>query len=58
MRNKYPGRCYKCDKWVDAGDGHFERHQGAWCVQCLDHTKRNTADPDRLARIKEEKNIG
>lgn len=42
-RNKYPGRCYCCGKWIEPGYGHFERVRGAslgqpkWrikCVQC------------------------
>jgi hypothetical protein len=24
MRNSYPGTCYRCNKIVKAGDGHFE----------------------------------
>lgn len=33
MRNRYPGTCYRCGKTVDAGDGHFERHNGGWRTQ-------------------------
>lgn len=34
MRNKYPGECYRCGKWCEAGDGHFERIPGnGWRVQ-------------------------
>lgn len=36
MRNKYPGTCYRCGTTVDAGDGHFERHEsgfGKWRTQ-------------------------
>jgi len=33
VRNKYPGICYRCDKLVKAGDGHFERHNGGWRTQ-------------------------
>jgi hypothetical protein len=33
MRNKYPGTCYRCDRRVDAGEGHFERHGGGWRTQ-------------------------
>jgi hypothetical protein len=32
MRNKYPGYCYYCSKYVDKGEGHFERHNGKWLV--------------------------
>jgi hypothetical protein len=33
MRNKYPGTCYRCGKTVEAGAGHFERHNGGWRTQ-------------------------
>jgi hypothetical protein len=33
MRNRYPGPCYRCGKTVAPGDGHFERHKGAWRTQ-------------------------
>jgi predicted metal-binding protein len=33
MRNKYPGKCYKCHKLVREGEGHFERYQYGWRVQ-------------------------
>lgn len=33
MRNKHPGICYRCKKRVEAGDGHFEWHNGGWRVQ-------------------------
>jgi len=26
MRNKYKGTCYRCNKLVDVGEGHFEMH--------------------------------
>lgn len=25
MRNRYPGICYRCNKLVEVGKGHFER---------------------------------
>ena len=28
MRNKYPGKCYRCGKLVKIGEGHFERAVG------------------------------
>lgn len=37
MRNKYPGKCYVCGKWVEKGQGHFERYKGSWRVQCFIH---------------------
>ena len=33
MRNKYPGKCYKCGKIVEIGAGFFERYQGKFRVQ-------------------------
>ncbi len=30
MRNKYKGVCYKCQKEVLPGQGHFERYKGGW----------------------------
>ena len=33
MRNRYPGKCYKCGKPVEPGEGYFERHKGGWRVQ-------------------------
>ena len=32
MRNKYPGICYKCGKYVAKNEGHFERQHGQWLV--------------------------
>lgn len=32
-RNKYPGICYRCDRPVAVGAGHFERHKGKWRTQ-------------------------
>lgn len=26
MRNKYPGKCYRCGQPVGPGDGHYEPH--------------------------------
>ena len=34
-RNKYPGVCYCCGKYVPAGYGHFERHAGHWRIKCV-----------------------
>jgi hypothetical protein len=33
MRNKYPGKCYRCGKIVERQKGHFERFQRGWRVQ-------------------------
>ena len=32
MRNKHPGICYKCGKFVAKNEGHFERHNKGWRV--------------------------
>jgi hypothetical protein len=36
VRNRFPGTCYRCDKLVPAGDGHFERYRGGWRTQHAD----------------------
>ena len=36
MRNQYPGICYRCGERVEAGDGHFERHDHGWRTQHAD----------------------
>lgn len=33
MRNKYPGKCYRCGLEVKKGEGHFERYKGGWRTQ-------------------------
>jgi hypothetical protein len=35
-RNQYPGPCYRCNRMVGAGAGHYERHRGDWRVQHAD----------------------
>lgn len=48
MRNRYPGKCYKCGCDVPVGFGFFERHKGHWrvqCVKCCDG--RNVKETDR-----------
>ena len=40
MRNRYPGYCYKCGKYVEKGQGHAERYKGRWRVQHWHHAKR------------------
>lgn len=63
MRNKHPGRCYRCGQWCAAGDGHFERFAGGWRVQhasCAINF-RGTSDPERqkhAARIQFAKMAG
>ena len=34
-RNRYPGYCYCCGKYVPSGYGHFERHSGSWRIKCV-----------------------
>lgn len=49
MRNKHPGMCYRCGKWCEAGEGHFERFGKGWRIQhascAIEH--RGTPDPER-----------
>ena len=33
MRNKFPGRCYRCGNMVEIGQGHFEKYSGGWRTQ-------------------------
>ena len=51
MRNKFPGVCYRCGKWCEAGDGHFERLGQSWRVQhascAIEH--RGVMDAERQA---------
>lgn len=50
MRNRYPGTCYRCNEWVAAGDGHFEKFKGQWRVQHASCAIQNRGKPDK-ARI-------
>lgn len=38
-RNRYPGYCYCCGKYVPPGYGHFERRWGQsgnkWRIKCV-----------------------
>lgn len=34
MRNRFPGHCLRCNKYVPVGEGHFQRHSGKWLVRC------------------------
>lgn len=51
MRNRYPGICYRCQKPVGVGEGHFERFRGGWRTQHADCAIkcRGTIDPEREA---------
>lgn len=53
-RNKYPGRCYCCGKWIEPGYGHFEKILGSkpgepkWrikCVKCASGRNLTAEDP-------------
>ena len=33
MKNKHPGKCYRCGQPVGPGDGHVERYGHGWRVQ-------------------------
>lgn len=47
-RNKYPGYCYCCGKWIESGFGHFERHNGGWRIKCVKCASgRNVRETDR-----------
>jgi len=60
VRNKYPGKCYRCGETVEAGAGHFEKIEGGtgWRVQhatcCLlareEKEKTRSEERDRLNR--------
>lgn len=48
MRNRHPGRCYRCGMTVMVGAGHFERHDspgGKWRVQHADCATRWRGKP-------------
>lgn len=61
-RNKYPGYCYCCGKYVKPGYGHFERYRGSWrikCVYCASGRKLTDNDPGvKWARQQYEKEVG
>lgn len=51
MRNRYPGKCYRCGANIAAREGHFERFGHSWRLQhascAIKH--RGTPDPARQA---------
>jgi len=51
MRNRYPGKCYRCHEMVAAGEGHFERLRNGWRTQHAECAIkfRGTPDPEREA---------
>lgn len=46
MRNQYPGSCYRCNKRVEAGAGHFERFGNSWRLQHADCAIEHRGRPD------------
>ena len=34
MRNKYAGKCFRCQRQVEAGEGFFQRMKGRWFIRC------------------------
>lgn len=58
-RNRYPGYCYCCGKYVEPGFGHFERHNNHWrvkCVQCASGRIVHETDKEvqRVVKMNEE----
>lgn len=53
MRNRYPGKCYRCGETVEAGAGHFERLGRTWRVQHAECAIQFRGTPD-LERLKYE----
>lgn len=42
MKNKYPGRCATCGKFVAPGKGATMRlRTGKWVVHCVTHTNKD-----------------
>ena len=51
-RNRYPGYCYCCGKYVPPGYGHFERRWGQsgnkWRIKCVKFASgRTVKDTDK-----------
>ncbi|WP_158674526.1 hypothetical protein [Trabulsiella odontotermitis] len=49
MRNRFPGKCYRCGKLVEKGKGHFERNAGGWRVihvECVLEQRKEKAVGD------------
>lgn len=61
-RNRYPGYCYCCGKYVPAGYGHFERIYNSpvkWrikCVKCASGRIVHDTDPEviRVRKMNEK----
>lgn len=60
MRNKFPGYCYKCGKYVPTGYGFFEHvnyleYGKKWrvkCVKCTDGRKVKPTDREVIGAQK------
>jgi len=48
VKSRFAGVCYRCNKLVAAGDGHFERYNGGWRTQhvkcSIEHKKVKAED--------------
>lgn len=53
-RNKFPGYCYCCGKFVPVGYGHFERHytgQSNWRIKCVKCASgRDVKETDKIVQ--------
>lgn len=65
-RNKYPGRCYCCGKWIEPGYGHFEKVRDPgqrgpkWrikCVKCTSGRVLTDKDPGVIWAQKATKEV-
>ena len=52
MRNQYPGTCYRCGRYVNKGEGHFEliRHPSfkKWQIHCAECAITNKINKGRI----------
>ena len=53
-RNKFPGYCYCCGKFVPVGYGHFECHytgQSNWRIKCVKCASgRDVKETDKIVQ--------
>lgn len=54
MRNKYGGTCYMCQKYVEPGAGHFQRHGHGWVVQHAECAIKNRKRKQHLRTMREK----
>lgn len=54
MRNKHAGDCYRCGLTVQAGTGHFERHNGGWRVKHANYAGHGRVTCDMAAELAKE----